>query len=69
MSGFRINFHKSEVMVLGCSTEEQQRVGNMLSYNQGNFPFVCLGLLVSDSALSVGDWNPFTLKVSKRANP
>jgi hypothetical protein len=69
MSGFRINFHKSEIMVLGSSTEEQQRVGNMLSCNQGNFPFVCLGLLVSDSDLSVGDWNPFPLKVSKRADP
>ncbi|XP_071676819.1 uncharacterized mitochondrial protein AtMg00310-like [Lolium perenne] len=69
MSGLRINFHKSEVMTVGVTQEEQQLVANMLNCKLGSFPFMYLGLPISDRALVVSDWEPLGLKVGKRANP
>jgi hypothetical protein len=39
MSELHINFHKTEVMVLGTKAVEQQRRANMLNCKQGTFPF------------------------------
>ena len=36
LSGLRINFHKSEVMVLGSPDLEQQRIANMLNCKLGS---------------------------------
>ena len=69
LSGLRINFHKSEVMVLGSPNPEQQRIANMLNCKLGAFPFTYLGLPISDKALSAGDWGPLPAKVGKRADP
>lgn len=69
MSGLRINFHKSEVLILGKSTEEQTRIANRLNCKLGSFPLSYLGLPVSDRALTAADWNPLTAKVAKRADP
>jgi hypothetical protein len=33
--GMKINFHKSEVIVMGCDSEEQARVARLLNYKQG----------------------------------
>ncbi|XP_071674451.1 uncharacterized protein [Lolium perenne] len=69
MSGLRINFHKSEVMVLGGDETEGTRIANMLNCKRGTFPFTYLGLPVSDRALLASDWGPLTNKVAKRADP
>ena len=69
MSGLRINFHKSEVMVLGNPDLDQQRIANMLNCKLGTFPFTYLGLPISDRALTAGDWGPLPMKVAKRADP
>jgi hypothetical protein len=69
MSGLRINFHKSEVMVMGTSDREKQRIANMLNCKQGSFPFTYLGLPISDHAITAADWGPLTAKVAKRADP
>jgi hypothetical protein len=69
MSGLRINFHKSEVMVMGTSDLEKQRITNMLNCKQGSFPFTYLGLPISDHAITATDWGPLTTKVAKRADP
>ncbi|KAK1607529.1 hypothetical protein QYE76_031202 [Lolium multiflorum] len=69
MSGLRINFHKSEVMVLGGDESEGTRIANMLNCKRGTFPFTYLGLPVSDRALLASDWGPLTNKVAKRADP
>jgi hypothetical protein len=55
MSGLRINFHKSEVMVLGASPLEQQCIANMLNCEVGSFRFTYLGLPISDRALTAVD--------------
>jgi hypothetical protein len=53
MSGLKINYHKSEVIVLGQSTEIQHRVADMLNCKLGAFPFVYLGLPISDRKLTL----------------
>jgi hypothetical protein len=69
MSGLRINFHKSEVMVLGTTDFESQRIANMLNCKRGSFPFTYLGLSISDRTLSARDLQSLTAKVEKRADP
>jgi hypothetical protein len=69
MSGLRINFHKSKVLVLGAMTEEQGRIANLLNCKQGSFSFTNLGLPIGDRALLASDWGSITSKVEKRADP
>jgi hypothetical protein len=69
MSGLRINFHKSEVMVLGMDQEDGPRIARMLNFKLGSFPFSYLGLPISDRTLTATDWGPLAAKVGKRAEP
>ena len=65
IAGLKINFHKSEVMFLGTTIAEQQRIANMLNCKQGKFPFTYLGLPIGAKALTARDWNPPTTKVGR----
>jgi hypothetical protein len=69
MSGMKINFHKSEVIVMGVSAQEQARVARLLNCNQGKFPFTYLGFTISDHKLSIADVEPLVATVGKRAAP
>ncbi|XP_071679612.1 uncharacterized mitochondrial protein AtMg00310-like [Lolium perenne] len=69
MSGLRINFHKSEVMVLGTTDQEKQSIANMLNCKLGSFPFTYLGLPIGDKTITAVDWGPLTLRVGRRADP
>jgi hypothetical protein len=69
MLGLRINFHKSEVLVLGDPDLGQLRIANMLNCKQETFPFTYLGLPIGERALLASDWGPVTAKVVKRADP
>jgi hypothetical protein len=69
MSGLRINFHKSEVMVLGSTDLEQEAIANLLNCKKGSFPFTYLGLPISDRAIKASDWGPLTTRVGRRADP
>jgi hypothetical protein len=53
MSGLKINYHMSEVIVMGQSVEIQHRVADMLNCKLGAFPFVYLGLPISDRKLTL----------------
>ncbi|XP_071683213.1 uncharacterized protein [Lolium perenne] len=55
MLGLRINFHKSEVMVMGLEAADGLRIAHMLNCKQDAFPFTYLGVPVSDRALSAAD--------------
>jgi hypothetical protein len=55
MSGLKINFDKSEVLVMGMSAPEQRRIVNLLNCRLGQFPMKYLGLPVSSSPLRVSD--------------
>ena len=53
MSGLKINFHKSEVFVLEQPLQEQQRITHMFNCKLGEFPFIYLGLPISDRKLTI----------------
>jgi hypothetical protein len=63
----KINFHKSEVIVMGCDSEEQSRVARLLNCKQGRFPFTYLGFTMSDNKLTIADMEPLVAAVAKRA--
>jgi hypothetical protein len=69
LSGMTINFHKSEVIVMGCVGEEQARVARLLNCKQGRFPFTYLGFTMSDKKLTIADMEPLVAAVAKRAAP
>jgi hypothetical protein len=48
--------HKSEVIVMGQPPGNMQRVADMLNRKLGNFPFIYLGLLISDRKLTMDKW-------------
>ena len=56
MSGLKINFHKSEVFVLDQPRQEQQRIAHLFNCNLGEFPFMYLGLPISDHKLTIEQW-------------
>jgi hypothetical protein len=67
--GMKINFHKSEVIVMGCEIEEQSRVARLLNCKQGRFPFTYLGFTMSDHKLTMADMEPLVVAVAKKAAP
>jgi hypothetical protein len=69
MSGLKINFNKSEVVVLGRPLGEQTRLANLLNCKLGQFPITYLGLPVSHKRLRVSDWDSLTGKVGRRVDP
>ncbi|XP_048553840.1 bidirectional sugar transporter SWEET6b-like [Triticum urartu] len=69
MSGLKINFDKSEVMVMGYSPAESQSIANQLNCQLGSFPTSYLGIPISDSLLSVADLWPSLLKLHRRIEP
>jgi hypothetical protein len=66
MSGLKINYHKSEVKVLGVSREESARVARLLNYREGALPMKYLGILVSNMKLYTADLIYVGVKVEKR---
>jgi hypothetical protein len=69
LSGMKINFHKSKVIVMGCENEEQARVARLLNRKQERFPFTYLGFTMSDSKLTMADMEPLVAAVAKKAVP
>jgi hypothetical protein len=69
LSGMKINFHKSEVIVMGVEAEEQTRVARLLNYKHGHFPFTYLGFTMSYRKLSIAHMEPLVATVGKRAAP
>ena len=52
MSGLKINFDKSDVMVMGYSPEDSLSIVNRLNCRLGSFPTTYLGTPFSDSRLA-----------------
>ena len=53
MSGLKINFHKSEVIVMNATADGQLRVATMLNCKLGSFLFTYLELPISDRKLTI----------------
>jgi hypothetical protein len=69
LSGLKINFLKSEVIVMGASPTEQARVANALNCKEGAFPFTYLRFPMADRALMMADWEGLIGSVGHRVDP
>jgi hypothetical protein len=67
--GLKINFLKSEVIVMGAAPTEQARVANALNCKEGAFPFTYLGFPMADRALTMSDWVGLIGSVGHRVDP
>jgi hypothetical protein len=68
LSGLKINYHKSEVIIMGAPNEEHARVANLLNCQQGEFPFRYLGFTMSDKKLTIADNEPLVQLVGNRTD-
>jgi hypothetical protein len=69
MSGLKINFDKSEVVVLGYPPEVQQRIADNLNCRLATFPVNYLGVPVRDSRILIRDLAPLVGRVREKAEP
>jgi hypothetical protein len=66
MLGLKINFYKSEVIVVGASKEERAKIANWLNYKEGELPIKYLGIPITTGKLYNVDLMYVGLKVEKR---
>ena len=69
MSGLKINFAKSEVVVTGVYDNEALRVVRLLNCKLGSFPFKYLGLPISPDVLHAKEFAPVVAKVGNKVMP
>jgi hypothetical protein len=58
MSGLKINFSKSEVIVINGDNDKNSQIADLFNCQVGAFPIKYLGVPVSPSRLHVKDWWP-----------
>jgi hypothetical protein len=66
MSSLKINYHKSEVMVMEVSVDESARIARLLNCKEGALPMKYLGIPVSNMKLYCTDLMYVGTKVEKR---
>ena len=66
MSSLKINFAKSEVMIINGDTLIMQRYADIFNCHVGVFSIKYLGVPVSPSRLHVADWKCMEEKINKR---
>jgi hypothetical protein len=69
MLGLKINFNKSEVVVMGAPPDSQHRAANLLNCRLGKFPITYLGIPISGNPLRVEDWGFILELVGHRVEP
>lgn len=69
LSGLKINFSKSEVIVTRVKDNEALRVSQLLNCSLGSFPFKYLGLPISLFHLCAKEFKPLVSKVGNRVMP
>jgi hypothetical protein len=69
LSGLKINYLKSEVIVMGAPPSEHARVAQALNCKEGKFPFTYLRFPMSDRALTMADWEGLIGSVGHRVDP
>jgi hypothetical protein len=66
MSGLKINFNKSEVIMVSSDEQKTLAFSEMLNCATGTWPIKYLGVPVSGSRLHVVDWLNLNEKIVKR---
>jgi hypothetical protein len=69
MSGLKINYHKSEVIVSGAEEETKIRIANMLNCKSGALPIRYLGFPISDKKLRMEVFRGTIEKMRKKLQP
>jgi hypothetical protein len=69
MSGLKINYYKSEVVVFGVSDEEQWRIANMLNCKVRVLPMKYLGFPISNISLGVSSSSEMVGKMRNKLQP
>ena len=69
MSGLKINYHKSEVVVFGCSDEQTQEIANSLNCKVGHLPMTYLGFPISAKNLGLAAFRGVVEKMWKKLLP
>ena len=69
MSGLKINYHKSEVLVFGVSKAEQIRMAKMLNCKIGSLPMTYLELPLSDRNVGAKSLEGPLTKMRKKLQP
>jgi mannosylglycoprotein endo-beta-mannosidase len=66
MSGLKINFNKSEIIMISSDEQKAISYSDMLNCATGTWPIKYLGVPVSGSRLHVTDWMALNEKIMKR---
>jgi len=66
MSGLKINFGKSEIIMIHGDESKHKMYANIFNCQFGVFPIKYLGVPVSPSRLHVKDWTPLVNKNAKK---
>jgi hypothetical protein len=66
MMGLKINFQKSDVLVVGGSEDEQKWTASVFNCNMGQLPFKYLGVMVNNKHMSASDLAYVYQKVEKK---
>jgi hypothetical protein len=69
LSGLKINYHKSEVILFGFNQEDKERKANMLNCRLGELPIKYLGIPISNTVLGMGAFQGVLNKMIKRLDP
>jgi hypothetical protein len=69
MSGMMINYYKSEVFVIGCEVEEQERIANTFNCKLGHLPMVYLDMPIGEYKLNNDQFLPLVAKTTKKMEP
>jgi hypothetical protein len=69
MSGLKINYHKSEVVVIGVDDDRKTKIANMLNCKQGGLPIKYLGFPISNTKLKMGMFRGMVEKMRKKLQP
>jgi hypothetical protein len=69
MSGLRINFDKSNMVILGYSPEDQQRIADNLNCRLSSLPITYLGMPIQDTRILIKDLDPLVGRVRTKAEP
>ena len=66
MSGLKINFSKSEIVMINGDADQENQFSDLFNCQVGKFPIRYLGVPVSPSKLHLVDWAPLIEKNNKK---
>lgn len=69
MTGLKINYHKSEVIVFVVDEDIQDRITNALNCKVGSLPMNYLGLPITDRELGIKRFDYLGAKLRKKLQP